>query len=199
MQEPAPGVFMFDFGQDISGFVRLKVEGTRGYLYKTTTFLLQQKSLFYQDRLRTTETDTTSSGKLAEYCAACNRAIIQLRHGDVLTYPKLVRKRLGTRNLHLSQGCLGKPSSFHRKELYSYTVDLFTGQPACGLWRQSDQPAYGHHLHARLGLGKPDGCVHSAWNGWGALLPRIRVPFRIHTVKDAFVGVGVMLYPDKLA
>ena len=90
MQEPAPGVFMFDFGQDISGFVRLKVEGTRGCLYKTTTFLLQQKSLFYQDRLRTTETDT--SGKLAEYCAACNRAIIQLRHGDVLTYPKLVRK-----------------------------------------------------------------------------------------------------------
>ena len=55
------------------------------------------------------------------------------------------------------------------------------------------------YLHARLGLGKPDGCVHSAWNGWGALLPRIRVPFRIHTVKDAFVGVGVMLYPDKLA
>jgi len=126
MQEPAPGVFMFDFGQDISGFVRLKVEGTRGYLYKTTTFLLQQKSLFYQDRLRTTETDT--SGKLAEYCAVSNRAIIQLRHGDVLTYPKLVRKRLGTRNLHLSQGCLGKPSSFHRKELYSYTVDLICSQ-----------------------------------------------------------------------
>ena len=46
MQEPAPGVYVFDFGQGISGFVRLKVAGVRG-------------------------------------------AMIQMAHGDVLTYPFL--------------------------------------------------------------------------------------------------------------
>ena len=46
MQEPAPGRYVFDFGQGISGFVRLKVRGPRG-------------------------------------------SVIQLSHGDVLTYPFL--------------------------------------------------------------------------------------------------------------
>ena len=46
IQEPAPGVWIFDFGQGITGFVRLRIAGERG-------------------------------------------AVVQLRHGDVLTYPSV--------------------------------------------------------------------------------------------------------------
>ena len=46
IQEPAPGLYIFDFGQAITGFVRLHITGERG-------------------------------------------AVVQLRHGDVLTYPSL--------------------------------------------------------------------------------------------------------------
>ena len=60
MREPAPGVFVFDFGQGISGFVRLKVSGVRG-------------------------------------------TQLELRHGDVLTYPYLGDATLASGDSPISQ------------------------------------------------------------------------------------------------